>query len=87
VSVQVVLYGAAGCHLCDVAKELLRAQRERLGYELVEVDIAGDPELEAAYRAEIPVVLVAGRKAFKYRVEPAELERRVAAARARPRAP
>ena len=34
------------------------------------VDITGDPELEARHREQIPVVFVAGRKAFKYRVEP-----------------
>jgi glutaredoxin len=79
-SVVVVLYGAPGCHLCDVAKELLERQRELLGFQLDVVDISGDRELESAYREQIPVVFVAGRKAFKYRVEPLELARRVAAA-------
>jgi glutaredoxin len=79
-SVAVVLYGAPGCHLCDVAKELLERQRELLGFQLDVVDISGDPELESAHREQIPVVFVAGRKAFKYRVEPLELARRVAAA-------
>lgn len=79
-SIQVVVYGAPGCHLCDDAKALLGRERDRLGFDLVEVDISGDPELEAAYREEIPVVTVAGRKAFKYRVDPAELERRVRSA-------
>jgi glutaredoxin len=80
VSVQVVVYGAPGCHLCDEAKMLLRRERGRLGFDLVEVDISGDPELEACYRKQIPVVTVDGRKAFKYRVEPVELERRVRSA-------
>ena len=44
------------------------------------VDISGDAELEARHREQIPVVYVAGRKAFKYRVEPVELARRVVAA-------
>jgi glutaredoxin len=79
-SVQVVLYGAPGCHLCDVAKGVLERQRELLGFELRQVDISGDPALEAAYREQIPVVVVDGRKAFKYRVDPAELARRVTAA-------
>jgi len=79
-SVPVVLYGAPGCHLCDVAKELLERQRELLDFSLDVVDISGDPELESAYREQIPVVFVAGRKAFKYHVEPLELARRVAAA-------
>jgi hypothetical protein len=48
----------------------------------VEVDITGDPELEAAYREQIPVVFVAGRKAFKYHVDSAELRRRLDAAAA-----
>jgi glutaredoxin len=76
-SVAVTLYGAPGCHLCDDAKEVLDRQRELLGFELEVVDISGDSELETRYREEIPVVLVAGRKAFKYRVDPAELARRV----------
>jgi len=79
-SVSVVLYGAPGCHLCDVAKQLLERQRELLDFSLEVVDISGDAELEAAYREQIPVVFVAGRKAFKYHVEPLELARRVAAA-------
>ena len=79
-SVQVVVYGAPGCHLCDEAKALLRRERSRLGFDLVEVDISGDPELEAAHREQIPVVTVEGRKAFKYRVDPVELERRVRSA-------
>jgi glutaredoxin len=80
VSVQVVVYGAPRCHLCEGAKALLRRERGRLGFDLVEVDISGDPELEAAYREQIPVVTVEGRKAFKYRVDPVELERRVRSA-------
>jgi glutaredoxin len=80
VKVEVRVYSAAGCHLCDVAKELLERERAACGFDLVEIDIAGDPQLEAAYREQIPVVFVAGRKAFKYHVDPAELRRRVAAA-------
>jgi len=80
VSVEVRVYSATGCHLCEVAKELLEREQEAGGFDLVEVDITGDPELEAAYREQIPVVFVAGRKAFKYRVDPAELRRRLDAA-------
>ena len=79
-SVEVVLYGAPGCHLCDVAKDVLDRQRELLGFELRVVDISGDDQLERAYREQIPVVFVGGRKAFKYRVDPLELARRVTSA-------
>jgi glutaredoxin len=80
VTVPVVIYGAPDCHLCDVAKQVVEAQREALGFELTTVDISGDPDLEARFREQIPVVFVAGRKAFKYRVDPGELARRVVAA-------
>jgi len=71
---------AAGCHLCDEAHEVLEEVRAEVGFDLVQVDITGDPELEAEYREQIPVVFVAGRKAFKFRVDPGELRRRLAAA-------
>jgi glutaredoxin len=74
------MYTAAGCHLCDDALAVLEAARAELGFDLEVVDITGDPELEAAHREQIPVVFVAGRKAFKYRVDAGELARRVRAA-------
>jgi len=79
-SVEVRMMTAAGCHLCDEAHEVLEAARSELGFDLIRVDITGDPALEAEYREQIPVVFVAGRKAFKYRVDADELRRRVAAA-------
>lgn len=40
-----------------------------------EVDITTDPELEARYALEIPVLMIDGRKAAKYRVSEPELRR------------
>ena len=40
-----------------------------------EVDISTDPELERLYGLEIPVLLVDGKKAAKYRVTEEELRR------------
>ena len=79
-SVEVRMMGATGCHLCDEAYRLLEKAREELGFELVHVDISGDPALEAEYREQIPVVYVAGRRTFTYFVDPAELRDRVEAA-------
>ena len=43
--------------------------RERIrGFELREVDITGDPELEARYREWLPVVEIDGERAFVYHV-------------------
>ena len=40
-----------------------------------EIDISTDPELEARYGLEIPVLLVDGKKAAKYRMTEGELTR------------
>lgn len=79
-SVEVRMMTAAGCHLCEEADAVLERERAELGFDLVRVDITGDPALEAEYREEIPVVYVAGRRTFTYFVDAAELRDRVAAA-------
>ncbi len=56
----------------------MRALRDELGFELVEVDIGGDPALEAAYREWLPVVEIDGERAFVYRVDPAAFRRKLA---------
>ena len=56
-TVEVVLYGRPGCHLCDEAREALA----RLdGIALREVDIDSDDALLAAMLERIPVVEVEG---------------------------
>ena len=47
------------------------------GFERVEID--GDPELEAAYRALIPLVEIDGERAFTYFVSADALRERLAA--------
>jgi len=74
----VEIYSKRDCCLCDQAKAVLDRVRAEVPFELVEVDIEGDAELMERYRTEIPVVFVGGRKAFKYRVDEAELRRRLA---------
>ena len=52
----------------------VRRQRE---FELEEVDISGDPELEARYREWLPVVEIDGERAFVYRLDRAAFVRRL----------
>jgi glutaredoxin len=75
----VTLYLAPGCHLCESAQRVLAAVREEIPFQLVEVDIDGDPRLESAYRERIPVVAVDGEEAFTYFVHPDGLRRRLGA--------
>jgi glutaredoxin-like protein DUF836 len=76
----VTVFHAAGCHLCERALGQVRALRDELGFELSEVAIDGEPELESRYREWIPVVEVDGERAFTYHVHEQALRRRVAAA-------
>ena len=77
---KVVLYHAAGCHLCERAREVVAALREELGFDLQEVDITGDERLEAEYREWLPVVEIDGRRRFTYYVQPDAFRRAVAQA-------
>jgi glutaredoxin len=73
------LYSRPGCHLCDEMKEIAYPVAKELGCAVTVVDISVDPELEARYATEIPVLLVNGRKAFKYRLTERELRKRLRA--------
>ncbi len=50
-------------------------------FDLEEVDISGDPELEARYRELLPVVEIDGEQAFTYFVHIDSFRRRVTQAR------
>jgi glutaredoxin len=80
----VVLYHGEGCHLCERALEQVRSLREELRFELEEVAIDGDPELEAVYRELIPVVEIDGERVFTYYLHEAAFRRRLAAAQTSP---
>jgi glutaredoxin len=75
---RVRLYHAQGCHLCERARGQLVGLRDELGFELEEVEIGGDPELEAEYREWLPVVEIDGERAFVYYVDEAAFRRRLA---------
>jgi len=55
----------------------LVALQAELGFELVEVRIDEDPELEARYRELIPVVEIDGKQAFVYFVQPEALRKKL----------
>jgi len=57
------------------AKELL----EDKGVAFQEIDISGDPELEARYREWLPVVEIGGERAFVYYVHEDAFRRRLGA--------
>ena len=60
---------------------MLDEARRDVEFELTEVDISEDAELEARYREWLPVVEIDGRRAFVYWVDPAALRRRLSQTR------
>ncbi len=79
----VVVYSRKGCHLCDVVKQTLTQLEGAADFQWHEVDIDLDPELRQKYNDEVPVVVIDGRKAFKYRMEGHQFLRAIAG-RSRP---
>ena len=69
---EVVVYSRKGCHLCDIVKNQLGQLQPGNNFHWREIDIDTDPELKQKYNDEIPVVFINGRKAFKYRIDPAQ---------------
>ena len=76
-----ILYSRPGCHLCDEMKAIVQRVARASDAPIVvdEIDVSTAPDLEARYGLEIPVLLVDGKKAAKYRISEQELMRILAA--------
>jgi glutaredoxin len=67
----VVLYSRQGCHLCDIAADVLA--RHNLTFEVVDID--ADPVLREQYNECVPVVVIDGKERFRGRVDELLLRR------------
>ncbi|MEJ3743264.1 glutaredoxin family protein [Actinomycetes bacterium KLBMP 9797] len=72
---RLTLITRTGCHLCDVAKEAIERVATQTGERWVEIDLSGDPELEAEYGDRVPVTLLDGKEHGYWRVEEQRLIR------------
>jgi len=70
---RVTLYSRPGCHLCDVAREVIERVCAELGEEYAELSIDDDPELRERFTDEVPVTFVDGRQHDFWRVDEARL--------------
>ncbi len=75
--IRVEILSKADCCLCDTAKAVLLKARSKFDFAFREVDITRDPHLFDTYKEQIPVIFINGRKAFKYRIDPDELDRKL----------
>ncbi len=76
---KVIIYSRPGCHLCEEAKDAMKAANCADAYVLEEVNIENDPELLERYQLDIPVITFNGVEAFRHRVSPAEFRKQVQA--------
>jgi glutaredoxin len=73
--IALTIYSRPGCHLCDEMEATIARVALTIPLTLEHIDISTDPELEARFGFEIPVLLVDGKKAAKFRVSDEELAR------------
>ncbi|HEX3987773.1 MAG TPA: glutaredoxin family protein [Acidobacteriaceae bacterium] len=71
----VLVYSRSGCHLCDVVKDTLTQLQPSADFHWRAIDIDTDPQLRQQYNDQVPVVLIDGRKAFQYHMDPRQFLR------------
>jgi len=75
--IRLTLYKRQDCCLCEEMLGIVGALRSEFPFETESIDIGGNPDLEARFGDEIPVLFINGRKAFKYRVTRDKLRARL----------
>lgn len=85
-SLLVEFYTRRGCCLCDRVREVLEQVRREIPFEFREVHVEDSPDLEARYGTRIPLVVINGRSAFKFRLTAEALRRRLRRENAAPAA-
>lgn len=76
--IEVTLYTRAECGLCREMEQVLEHEPMMREVDFRRIEIDGNPELEACWGLEVPVLIVNGRKAFKYRCTARQLGKRLA---------
>lgn len=69
-----VLLTRVGCHLCELAHDVVGPVTERHGVSLVELDVEADPQLRSRYTDHVPVLFVHGRLLDYWQVREDRLE-------------
>jgi glutaredoxin len=75
--IELTLYTRTDCSLCHEMEAILAQELPRFEVNFTRLEIDGNPDLEARFGREVPVLFVNQRKAFKYRCTALELRRRL----------
>jgi glutaredoxin len=76
--IELILYTRNDCPLCHEMEVVIAAEAPKFDARIQRIEIDGNPDLEARFGIEVPVLFVNDRKAFKYRCTPTELRKRLA---------
>jgi hypothetical protein len=71
--VRLTLITRAYCHLCDEMRAEVEPLAAAAAVPVDEIDVDGDPALEARWGDRVPVLLVGERELFCYRIDRALL--------------
>ena len=66
----ITIFSRHGCHLCDVATDLLESMKSELHFEIEKIYIDGNSELEKLYGEQIPVIHIDGVHHDFFKVDP-----------------
>ena len=64
----VELYSKKDCHLCDVAKAVIRRAQSSVPFLLKEINLKEGDELYENFKNDFPVILMNKNLAYKHRV-------------------
>ncbi len=70
---RVVVYSREGCHLCEVAEQVVAQVCAAAGASWERVDVDTDPDLVRRFTNEVPVTFVDGVQHDFWRVDPERL--------------
>jgi glutaredoxin len=54
----VQIYSRHGCHLCEIAVNVLESMQNELNFEIQEIFIDGNADLESRYGDQVPVIQI-----------------------------
>ncbi len=75
--IELTLMTRAGCRLCDEMKTVIEEVADQSprgrALKVAEVDVSTDPDLEARWGSEIPVLLYGGQEIARHRISASQL--------------
>ena len=73
-TIKVEIFSRSGCHLCEVAEEVVREVKREVLFELQIILIDGDKELENEYGEEVPITIINGQRHDYFKVDRARFK-------------